>query len=58
MLGRLLNGGIREVEGEPIHNMLRGVSANPDVSKAIRDEAQGFFDRHQTEAAPKSKKSF
>ncbi len=60
MLGRMLNGSINDIEGEPIYTMLQVVADNPTVPTEIRVEASGFMDRHpnlcQVEKTTKRKK--
>lgn len=46
MLGRMLNGRIIDIEGEPIYTMLQAVADNPTAPTEIRVEATGFMDRH------------
>ena len=46
MLGRLLNGGVTDIDGEPIYPMLQAVADNSDLPAEIREMATGFMERH------------
>lgn len=46
MLGRMLNSGITDIEGQPIYPMLQAVADNPDLPGVIRETATGFMNRH------------
>jgi hypothetical protein len=45
MLGRQLNGGIREIGGVSLRDFLQGVASNDLVSTGIRRLASGFATR-------------
>lgn len=46
MLGRMLNGGITDIDGSPIYPMLQAVADNPDLPEVIRKDATDFMERH------------
>jgi hypothetical protein len=46
MLGRMLNAGITDIDGEPIYPMLQAVADNSDLPVEIRERATGFMERH------------
>jgi hypothetical protein len=46
MLGRLLNGGRRDIEGSPIAGLLREAAERSDVGPEARTTAIGFLERH------------
>ncbi len=46
MLGRMLNGGITHIDGEPIFPMLQVVADNPELPAEVRVTATGFMERH------------
>jgi len=48
MLNRLINGGISDIEGKPIINILKEVSNNEVVSKDIRNQANDFIEHQES----------